>query len=197
MGELLRDVVSFATGTATGFSFAVWLFVTVLVGSVGAVMILALPRMFEPIAIELALRPARVAAWMPISMIVVPLLLALMMATIVGAPFSVIAAFALAIGTVIGYTSLAYVTGDRIGRAIGKELPAYAAFLSGLCCLRAIRLIPFLGGTLHSIVVWIALAGACAVGWDMIYSWHKRRLPDDVQFRNEQLTEWNPPDPNQ
>ncbi len=193
MGELLRDVVSFATGTATGFSFSVWLFITLLVGGVGSVVLIALPRMFEPIAIELALRPGRILAWLPISIIGVPLLLALLMATIVGAPFSVVAAFAIAIGTVIGYVSLAYVTGDRMARAAGRELPPYAAFILGLACLRIVRLIPFVGGTLHSILVWIAMAGACAVGWDMIYSWHKRRLPDDVQFRNEQLTEWNPP----
>lgn len=194
MGELLRDVMSFAVGTATQFSLSIWLFMTLLLIGVGVVMILALPQLFEPIAVEIALRPGRVVAWIPISLIGVPLVIALLMATIVAAPLSVVAVFVLAIWTVGGYMSLAYVMGDRIARASGRDVPPYVALIIGLVVIRMLRLLPIIGASLHSLIVLIALAATCAVGWDMLRSWHKRRLPDHVQFRDENLTEWNPPD---
>jgi hypothetical protein len=196
MGSLLRDVLSFAAGTGFEFSFVAWALLTLLLAGVGSVMILALPQLFEPMAIEVALRPGRVALWIPISLIAVPLVLLFFMASIVASPLSVVVAFLIAIGTVFGYMSVAYVTGDRITRAAGHELPPVAAFLVGLILIRLIRLIPVIGAFVHSIVVLVALAATCAVGWDLVRSWHKRRLPDDVQFQNERLIEWNPPDEN-
>ncbi len=194
MGALLRDVMSFAAGTATQFSLSIWLFMTLLLVGVGVVMILALPQLFEPIAVEIALRPGRVAAWIPISIIVVPFVLALLMATIVAAPLSVVAVFILAVWTVCGYLSLAYVVGDRMARAAGRDVQPFIALIIGLVAIRLLRVIPIVGAIAHSIVVLIALAATCAVGWDMLRSWHKRRLPDHVQFRDENLTEWLPDD---
>lgn len=194
MGALIRDVLGFALGQLVPFSWVAWLLLTLLLAGIGAALVGAVPRLFEPIAVEVALRPGRIAWWLIISALGVPLLLAFLILTIVGAPFSVVIAFALLLGGVIGYLSVAYLAGDRISRALGRELPGWQAVVVGVLAFRIIRLIPIIGAPAHSMIAWVAFAATCAIGWDLVRSWWRRRLPDNVQFRDEDIIEWNPPE---
>lgn len=190
MTELAHQILTFALGW-TGFSVTIWLMFTGLLLLGGAVLTAVAAPVIDPIAVELVVRPGRVQRWLPISLLGSILLFMLLIVTIVGSPLAVIFAFACGIGAFLGYIALSLVVGNRIATRFGWKLSPWQLTMVGIILIRLVRLIPYAGGVLSLVWLWIAYAAMCAVAWDHIWSWHKRRLPDDVQFKDESnLIEW-------
>jgi hypothetical protein len=92
-----------------------------------------------------------------------------------------------------GYLAMGRLFGEVTARKLGAgEAPPWLAALIGIAILRLVRLVPILGAAAHSLLVWIAFSAASIATVRMAWSWHKRRLPDAVQFRGETLVEWYP-----
>lgn len=191
MDELLQHALGLALGTRGGFHVEAWVAVTVALALVGIALATLGGTLGQPVAVIVARKPRRVVLWMVVVAIVVPLALLLLVVTIIGATLAVVALFALALVGVVGYLAAAMLVGDRLARAAGVLLTPWAAVLAGVLVFRLLRLVPFAGAPLHSAIVWFGLAAAGAALWDAALSWHQRRLPDEVQFDNSTLIEWD------
>jgi hypothetical protein len=151
--------------------------------------------LIEPVAVEIALRPRRVAKWLGWSVLGWIALVMLFVVTIVGSPIAVLVLFAALLVGGVGYLAAGLIVGDRVARGLlNAELPSWQAVLIGIALFRLVRLVPYAGGVVHGLVVWVGFAAASALAWDKARSWHARRLPDKVQFRDENIIEWHPPE---
>lgn len=191
MGQLAHDMALFAVGRLYEFSLLSWLGMTVLLALIGPVMAAVAQPVLDPVAVVVALRPGRAVAWMLLSTVLLPTVLLGLVLTWVGVPLAVIVLFGAAMLGGVGYLAVALIWGDRLVRAVGASAAPWASMLVGVVALRLLRLIPFVGAGIHSLVVWIGFGAAVAVSWDVARSWHRRRLPDNVQFANEDLIEWH------
>lgn len=191
MGSAVRQVAELLFGLQP-FHFGLWLLVTggMLVTGIGLALLAR--NMIDPIAVEIALRPGRVLIWIPLGSILLPLVLAAFVVTVVGAAVSTIIIALLPALTIMGYIAVCFVMGDRLGRAFDMPLVAWAATAVGVIVIRAIRLIPYIGGPIHGMFVYFGFAAVCAVAFDISLSWYRRRMPDHEQFEGEQLIEWPP-----
>jgi len=186
MSELARQILVFMLGW-TGFSFSVWLLITLVLLLGGFVMTSLGATVVDPVAVELVVRPHRVQLWIPISLVALPLLFGFLVATIVGSPLAVIFLFGVFLAGLLGYIAVALIVGDRIARRAGWKLPPWQLSLMGIATIRLIRLVPYVGGVVHTVWILFGLAATTAVSWDIALSWHKRRLPDNsaIQERRE------------
>ena len=200
MGALFSDVASIALGTEFTFSWIAWAYFTVLVMVVGSVMAVVAGRVLDPMAALAGGRPLRVVKWMVPALIGSMLLVAVSFLTVIFAGIAVVLAFGLLVLGLFGYLALGLVVGDVAVRLLrgGMPLtdegspPPWLAALVGLLLIRLLRIVPFLGGFLHGMAVWFAFTAAFVVAWDVALSWHRRRLPDHIQFEGETLVEWYP-----
>lgn len=192
MGSLFLTLLQFAAGTLWGFSFSVWAGVTAVLLLAGTMLAAAVPQVLDPIAVEVALRPRRVALWAPITLVVLPAATVALVLTIIGAPLAILLLFGALVGGALGYLGAGLILGDRVLTRAGYVAPPWLACIVGVLLLRLVRLVPVIGGALHLIVALFALAAAAVIARDLAWSWHLRRLPDDVQFRDEGIIEWDP-----
>jgi hypothetical protein len=182
--QLVVDVLRVALGL-TPFSWLLWAYVSVLLLLVGPLFAHVAPRVVDPPARMLATDPVRVVLWMPLSVLGAFVLTILLVITIFGAMLMPIIAI---LAGMVGYLALAQLIGGRIAAAA----PAWLATALGIVVLRAVRLVPFVGAAAHSLLVWIGFAAASCLAVRMARAWHRRRMPDVVQFRGEMLVEWYP-----
>lgn len=193
MGELVGSIVRFAV-TGGDFSVAIWLGMTFMLLLLGCTLAAVAPRLLDPVAVEVALRPERVLMWIPISVLGLAVVLTLFAASIIGIPVAALLGVAAPFVGIIGYLAAALILGDRIGHAYGRELAPWIAVAVGVVAFRLVRALPFVGAPLHSVIGLFGFAAVSAVAWDLARSWHARRMPDVEQFQGEQLIEWNPQD---
>lgn len=187
--QLAVDFMRIALGL-TEFSWLLWAYVSVLLLVVGPVFAQVAPQVVDPPARLLATDPVRVVLWMPISTIGAFLLTIVLVITIFGAMLMPIAAILVGMA---GYLALARLLGElglaRVGVAAA---PPWLAAAAGIVAMRLVRLVPFVGAAAHSLLAWIGFAAASCIAVRAARAWHKRRLPDEVQFRGETLVEWYP-----
>jgi hypothetical protein len=127
---------------------------------------------------------------MPISVIGSFLLTFVLLLTIFGAMLMPILAILVGMA---GYLALARLFGETaVLKLGGAATPPWLAAAIGIFLLRLVRLVPIVGAPAHSLLIWIGFAAASCATVRMAWSWHKRRLPDAVQFRGETLVEWYP-----
>lgn len=189
IAELFVDFGRVALGL-TPFSFLVWGYVTALLLVVGPAFAQVAPKVVDPPARMMATEPVRVVAWMPLSIGVIVGLTVALFITIIAPLLMPLAAVLLGLS---GYLALARLVGEAGGRWLGIAAPSpWLATAGGIVAMRVVRLIPFAGGPLHALLAWIGLAAATAMAVQAGWSWHRRRLPDVVQFRGETLIEWYP-----
>lgn len=189
MTDLLRDAAAFALQPVS--SLAAWLVVTAVLCAIAAGLTTVGERLTTPISVELALHPVRVAAWMPLSLIAIPLTMAALALTIVGAGLAVIILLALPLLVTVGYCALAELIGaDLLARRGRSAAPPQLAAVTGVVLIRLLKLVPVVGPVAHSLVVWIALGAVCVVLRDVAASAYHRRLPDEVQFEGDGVVEW-------
>lgn len=189
IAQLFVDVGRIALGL-TPFSFLLWAYVTVLLLVVGPAFAQVAPKVVDPPARLIATDPVRVALWMPLSILASIAVTTALLITVFGAMLVPIAAALLGMA---GYLALARLIGEALGRRMGRvETEAWLAAAIGIAVLRLVRLTPAIGAAAHSLLVWIGFAAATCIAVRSARSWHRRRMPDVVQFRGETLIEWYP-----
>ncbi len=196
MGSLISDAARALFGVGVGFSFVAWLFVTILLVSLGPMFVQVAPRLYGPPARQAGADLPRTIAWSAgfIALLLLSALVA-MATVIVAAPILlVLLAWALGAGFV-GYFAIAWLVGERILvriRDLEEAPPAWLSTLVGLAVIRAVRLVPFVGGIAHAIAILLGCGACAAVSWRLAVGWHRRRMPDAKQFDGEVLVEWYP-----
>lgn len=187
--ELFADLGRIALGL-TQFSWLLWAYVTLLLLVVGPAFVQVAPRVVDPPARLIATDPLRVAVWLPLSFLALFATTIALFITIFGAMLMPIVAIMLGMA---GYLALSRLIGERVGAWLGIAAPPpwLAAFV-GIALLRVLRLTPFVGAAAHSLAAWVGFAAATCITVRSLYQWHRRRMPDVVQFRGETLVEWYP-----
>lgn len=193
IGDPIRELLRFAL-TGGDFSISLWIGMTFLLLLVGATLAAVAPKVLDPIAVEVALRPGRILLWIPISLTVLPLTIVLLIYSWVGIPLGATLLITLPFVGGVGYLAMALIAGDRLARAYGRDLPPWGAIAVGIVVFRLVRALPFVGAALHSALWLFGLAAVMAVLWTIARAWHARRMPDREQFRDESLIEWYPPE---
>jgi hypothetical protein len=192
--SLLQDAAAIAGGNQWEFSFAIWAYLTVLAVACAAVLTAATPQLTTPLVVEVLARPWRVAKWTllagPCSLIV----LVTLAFTGFGAPFAVLLSF---LGLGLGCVGTIALATAVMSRAVAQQafvVKPWVLAVVGMLAVRVIRLVPFVGAWLESLIVVVGYSLAFVVMVDGIRSWHARRMPDEQQFAGERLVEWNTPD---
>lgn len=163
---------------------------TVLLLITGPVFVQVAPKVVDPPARLVATDPVRVVLWMPLSVIALVAVTVAVFITIIGAMLMPIIAILVGLA---GYLALARLLGERVWVWVtGAAAAPWVAAVVGIIGLRLVRLVPFIGALAHSLIVWIGFAAASAVTVRAAWAWHRRRMPDIVQFRGETLVEWYP-----
>jgi|RhiMethySRZTD1v2_1073278.scaffolds.fasta_scaffold20162_4 hypothetical protein len=138
---------------------AVWLAFTISTLVLGLVLGLLAPRAAAAVD-EASHDTGPVILWGLVLLIGLPIVAVIAMVTLVGFPlgFGLLLALGLIYG--IGYTAGAWILGRRVARRASPIL----AFLSGWAILRAIALIPFLGGLVGLAAVVVGLGAIVVAG---------------------------------
>lgn len=187
--ELFADLGRIALGLSQ-FSWLGWAYVSLLLLVVGPTFVQVAPRVVDPPARLMATDPLRVALWLPLSFLALFATTIALFITIFGAMLMPIVALMLGLA---GYLSLARLLGERVVGWLGvATAPPWLAAFVGIALLRVLRLTPFVGAAAHSLVAWIGFAAATCMAVRGLLQWHRRRMPDVVQFRGETLVEWYP-----
>ena len=151
------------TNVATKFDYDVggfagrfvwWLGYTVSVLILGLVLLAFAPHLDQAVADTIPARLGSSIGWGIALFFLLPIVAVLLLVTVVGIPLGLSLLFALALIYTIGY-AVGTIGG---GRLVMRSSSRYVAFLVGAVILRALALIPVLGGLL-----WL-LAGAWGLG---------------------------------
>ncbi len=189
IADLFVDLGRVALGL-TPFSWLLWGYVTVLLLVTGPVFVQVAPKVVDPPARLLATDPVRVAVWLPLSLLTTVCVTLATFVTII-APL-LMPVFVLLVG-IAGYLALGRLVGAQAWRWVADDEPGpWLAALVGILLLRVVRLVPYAGAFAHSLLVWIGFAAATCAATRAAWAWHRRRMPDVVQFRGETLVEWYP-----
>ena len=141
------------TNVATKFDYDVggfagrfvwWLGYTVSVLILGLLLLAFAPRLDEAVIETIRARLGSSIGWGIGLFFLLPIASVLLLFTVVGIPLGLFVLFALALIYTIGYT----VATHAVGRLVMRSSSRYAAFLVGLVILRALALIPIVGGVL-------------------------------------------------
>jgi hypothetical protein len=131
--------------------FVWWLGYTVSVLILGLLLLAFAPRLDEAVVETMRARLGSSIGWGIGLFFLLPIASVLLLVTVVGIPLGLFVLFALALIYTIGYT----VATHAIGRLVMRASSRYVAFLVGLVILRALALIPILGGLLWLVAsVW-------------------------------------------
>jgi hypothetical protein len=134
--------------------FVWWLGYTVSVLILGLLLLGFAPHLDEAVVETIRARFGSSIGWGVALFFLLPIAAVLLLVTVVGIPLGLFVLFALALIYTIGYT----VATHAVGRLVRRTSSRYVAFLVGLVILRALALIPVVGGLL-----WL-LASAWGLG---------------------------------
>ena len=124
--------------------FVWWIGYTVSVLILGLLLLAFAPRLDEAVVEAIRARLGSSVGWGIGLFFLLPIASVLLLVTIVGIPLGLFVLFALALIYTIGYT----VATHAVGRLVMRSSSRYVAFLVGLVILRALALIPVVGGLL-------------------------------------------------
>lgn len=128
-----------------------WLGYTVSVLILGLLLLAFAPRLDEGVVETMRERLGSSIGWGVGLFFLLPIASVLLLVTVVGIPLGLFVLLALALIYTIGYT----VATLGVGRLVMRTSSRYAAFLVGLVILRALALIPVVGGLLWLVAsVW-------------------------------------------
>jgi hypothetical protein len=170
LGGRARGLTSIFLEARWPFAFVArltwWLAASVSTLILGALLLLVAPWAPDEVAARADAR-ASVALWGGAAFLGVPLLALLLLATLVGAPLGLGILGALALVYALGYVAGTFALGRAVVR---RPRSALAAFAGGWVILRALALIPVLGG-----VVW---TGTTIIGLGALLLLARRGAPD-------------------
>ena len=124
--------------------FVWWLGYTVSVLILGLLLLAFAPHLDEAVVETIRARLGSSIGWGVALFFLLPIAAVLLLVTVVGIPLGLFVLFALALIYTIGYT----VATHGEGRLVMRTSSRYVAFLVGLVILRALALIPVVGGLL-------------------------------------------------
>ncbi len=124
--------------------FAWWLGYTVSVLILGLLLLAFAPQLDEGVVEAIRARLGSSIGWGIALFFLLPIAAVILLVTVVGIPLGLFVLFALALIYTIGYT----VATHGVGRLVMRTSSRYVAFLVGLVILRALALIPVVGGLL-------------------------------------------------
>jgi hypothetical protein len=124
--------------------FVWWLGYTVSVLILGLLLLAFAPHLDEAVVEAIRTRLGSSIGWGVALFFLLPIAAVLLLVTVVGIPLGLFVLFALALIYTIGYT----VATHGVGRLVMRSSSRYVAFLIGLVILRALALIPVVGGLL-------------------------------------------------
>ena len=130
----------------SGFAgrFAWWLGYTVSVLILGLLLLAFAVRLDEAVVETIRARLGSSIGWGVALFFLLPIVSVLLLVTVVGIPLGLFVLLALALIYTVGYT----VATHAVGRLVMRTSSKYVAFLVGLVVLRALALIPIVGGLL-------------------------------------------------
>ncbi len=128
--------------------FAVWVAVTFSILVLGILLLLFAPRAAETVAAVALTRVGPGIGWGFALFFGIPIVAVIALVTVIGIPFGLGTLLALAAIYSLGYTASCFALGRALVKAPSNR---YLAFLAGWGIVRAVSLIPFLGG-----LVWFA-----------------------------------------
>ena len=124
--------------------FVWWLGYTVSVLILGLLLLAFAPHLDGAVVEAIRARLGSSIGWGIALFFLLPIAAVLLLVTVVGIPLGLFVLFALALIYTIGYTAATH----GVGRLVMRTSSRYVAFLVGLVILRALALIPFVGGLL-------------------------------------------------
>jgi hypothetical protein len=124
--------------------FVWWLGYTVSVLILGLLLLAFAPLLDEAVVETVRARLGSSIGWGVALFFLLPIAAVFLLVTVVGIPLGLFVLFALALIYTIGYT----VATHGVGRLVMRSSSRYVAFLVGLVILRALALIPIVGGLL-------------------------------------------------
>ena len=124
--------------------FVWWLGYTVSVLILGLLLLAFAPRLDGAVVDAMRARLGSSIGWGVGLFFLLPIACVILFVTVVGIPLGLFTLFALALIYTIGYT----VATHAVGRLVMRTSSRYAAFLVGVVILRALALIPVVGGVL-------------------------------------------------
>jgi len=124
--------------------FVWWLGYTVSVLILGLLLLAFAPSLDEAVVEAIRTRLGSSIGWGVALFLLLPLAAVFLLVTVVGIPLGLFVLFALGLIYTLGYT----VTTHAVGRLVMRSSSRYVAFLIGLVILRALALIPIVGGLL-------------------------------------------------
>lgn len=124
--------------------FVWWLGYTVSVLILGLLLLAFAPHLDEAVIETIRTRLGSSIGWGVALFFLLPIAAVFLLVTVVGIPLGLFVLFALALIYTIGYT----VATHGVGRSVMRSSSRYVAFLVGLVILRALALIPVVGGLL-------------------------------------------------
>jgi len=145
VGGEIRRMRNFSVSFGLALHAAVWLAYTVSTLILGLILLALAPNALEAAAVTARTRVGLAIGWGLGLFFGLPLVGILLLVTVVGIPLGLALLLALWLVYTIGYT----VTLFAVGRAVLKPPRGkFVAFLAGWGILRALALIPFVGGVL-------------------------------------------------
>lgn len=124
--------------------FVWWLGYTVSVLILGLLLLAFAPSLDEAVVEAIRTRLGSSIGWGVALFFLLPLAAVFLLVTVVGIPLGLFVLFALGLIYTLGYT----VATHGVGRLVMRSSSRYVAFLIGLVILRALALIPIVGGFL-------------------------------------------------
>lgn len=150
----IKKVSSFnLTGATFAFRYLAWLAFTVSTLLLGLLLVGLFPGPMESAA-RASQRTGAMIGWGIAALIGIPILAVIVTVTVVGIPLGLALLLGLWLLFTIGYTVGAFVVGRRVVKPPSGRIKA---FLAGWGILRAIALIPFVGGLLWLVVTVVGL----------------------------------------
>jgi hypothetical protein len=128
----------------TAGRFAWWLGYTVSVLILGLLLLAFAPHLDEGVVEAIRARLGSSIGWGIALFFLLPIASVILLVTVVGIPLGLFVLFGLALIYTIGYT----VATHGVGRLVMRTSSRYVAFFVGLVILRALALIPVVGGLL-------------------------------------------------
>lgn len=155
------DFTAWFSAAGWALLFLWWLAVTVTVLIVGVLWCVLLPGAARAAESTARVRVGRNILWGVLLGIALPVIAAVLAATIIGLPL----AFVIGVGLLLAFPLGYIVTSMMIGRLIARRVHLAVAFLIGFAILRAVALIPGLGALVGFLAAGYGLGALAVAGW--------------------------------
>jgi hypothetical protein len=159
-GEVKKFKPENFAGGAIALQIAVWLAVTISTLVLGLILLALFPKAADAVARAAKARTGRAMLIGLLTFFLIPIVGFIALITVVGIPLGAGVLLAMLPIYGIAYTASAFVVGRLVSKTSGRIL----AFVIGLAILRALALVPFLGGLVWFLATILGLGALLVAG---------------------------------